>query len=474
LVPLALITLRAPQLRGIFGVTACALTTLSACQRSDATKQQREQAVQKAEPVRSVTALSFGYTGFATSDVNIDVLQRDHSISFWFLPQYEGAGRAVLFSDATGGYRIGLAPFSLLVGSALEVVLGESTFTAPLADPAITIRDPQRGVTTPAPRWRHVTLSVNADRAQVYLDGDSVGSFDAKGRKPAPPLYFGRLARSGTMQDQYYGLLAGVAVSDKTGSANVLSGPTLKLDGAASLVKLPWPLDAARDRSAFEPPKNKTPLRLPMPPGQVWLVKQGINSAASHFNEAAFSLDFVRVDPKLVQRNPERRAFGTPAESVGQPVVAAAAGEVVARVDCYTEDQRGGCGQRRKASEFDPAQRNLVCLRHTSEEHTCYLHLQHGSVRVRLGAQVAAGDVIARVGNTGARTAHLHFALSNLPEANTPGVFTDLVTVPFEFSDYTVSDDFGQSFRYVPKGLPSVGQWVCAGRCAELLAFAQP
>ena len=420
-----------------------------------------------------MTALSFGYTGFATIDANVDVLRRDHSVSFWFLPQNEGAGRALLFSDATGGYRIGFAPYSVLVGAAMEIVLGESTFTAPLSEPVITVRDPQRGVTTPAPRWRRITVSVNGDQAQVSLDGNSVGSFEAKERKLAPPLYFGRLPPGGGSQGQYYGLLTDVAVRENTVSApstqQVLSDPTLRLNGAASLVKLAWPLDAARDRSAWQPPKTKTTLRLPLPPEQVWLVMQGTNSAASHHNEAAFALDFVRVDPNLLQRNPERRAVGTHAESSGQPVLAAAAGEVVASVDCYTDDQRGGCGHRRRASEVDPAQRNFVCLRHASDEHTCYLHLQHGSVRVRRGAQVAAGDVIARVGSTGARSAHLHFALSNLPEANAPGVFTDLVSVPFEFSDYTASDDLGRSFRYVSKGLPRVGQWVCAGRCSTLL-----
>jgi hypothetical protein len=41
--------------------------------------------------------------------------------------------------------------------------------------------------------------------------------------------------------------------------------------------------------------------------------------------------------------------------------------------------------------------------------------------------------------------------------------------VPFELSDYTVSDDFGRSFQHVSKGLPHVGQWVCAGLCADLL-----
>jgi len=460
-----------------------------ACRRNGAKQEAREEASGRAEPAPVVTAIAFGYSGFATSDTDIDVLRGDHSVSMWFLPQYEGAGRAILLSDATGRYRIGLAPYSSLAGAAMEVVIGDSTFTAPMPDPVITARDAQRGLSTPAPRWRHVTLTVHADDAELDLDGNRLGSFAATGRNPVSPLYFGRLARSGATQDQYYGLLADVVVlakpvsahvaqpeaTGKSLAANVLSAPTLKLHGAASVTKLAVPLDAARDQSAFQRSKSATALRLPLPSDQVWLVLQGNNSAASHYNEATFALDFVRVDPKLVAANPEQRAFGTHAESAGQAVLAAAAGEVVASIDCYADDQRGGCGRRQPLTQqLDPAHRNLVCLRHTEREYSCYVHLQHGSVRVQRGARVAAGDVIGRVGSTGARAAHLHFAVSNQPEANTPGVFTDLVSVPFELSDYTVSDDFGRTFHHVQKGVPRVGQWVCAGRCATLLERTLP
>ena len=453
-------------------LTSCALACVCACRRNDVKPQAHEQAAPGAQAATAVTTLAFGYSGFATSDTDLDTLRRDHSVSLWFLPQYEGAGRAILLSDATGRYRIGLAPYSSLAGAAMEVVIGDATFTAPIPDPVITTRDPQRGLTTPSPRWRRLSLTMNGDQAELDLDGNRLGSFAAKGRNPMPPLYFGRLARSGATQDQYYGLLADVVVSasGKPSTVNVLSTPTLKLHGAVNVMKLAAPLDAARDLSAFQPPRVSKELRLPLPKNQVWLVIQGINSAASHYNEAAFALDFVRVGPKLVEANPEHRAFGTHAESAGQSVLAAAAGEVVASVGCFGDEQRGGCDRRQPATaELDPAQRNLVCVRHAEGEHSCYLHLQHGSVRVQRGARVAAGDILGRVGSTGARSAHLHFAVSNQPEANTPGVFTDVVTVPFEFSDYTVSDDFGRTFHHVQKGVPRVGQWVCAGSCANLL-----
>jgi len=54
-----------------------------------------------------------------------------------------------------------------------------------------------------------------------------------------------------------------------------------------------------------------------------------------------------------------------------------------------------------------------------------YAHLQPGSLRVKLGDKVRAGQVIGLVGNTGNSTEpHLHFHISNATSPLGSGGFT--------------------------------------------------
>ena len=80
------------------------------------------------------------------------------------------------------------------------------------------------------------------------------------------------------------------------------------------------------------------------------------------------------------------------AAAEGTPVYAAAAGEVV-----YSDRRLPGYGK-------------LIIIRHKKNQFTAYAHNQRNLARK--GDQVAAGDVIARVGKTGrASGAHLHFEI---------------------------------------------------------------
>jgi murein DD-endopeptidase MepM/ murein hydrolase activator NlpD len=80
--------------------------------------------------------------------------------------------------------------------------------------------------------------------------------------------------------------------------------------------------------------------------------------------------------------------FGIP---IGTPVHAAAAGTVT------HAGAGGGYGQ-------------LVKIAHPGNIETRYAHLRTGGIRVRVGEQVTAGQVIAESGNTGVSTGpHLHF-----------------------------------------------------------------
>jgi murein DD-endopeptidase MepM/ murein hydrolase activator NlpD len=191
-----------------------------------------------------------------------------------------------------------------------------------------------------------------------------------------------------------------------------------------------------------------------------------VNSRLSHNDIAAFALDFLRVAPALVADNPARLPGGSHAASAGAAVVAAAEGKLVARVDCFPNDNRGACPAAAHAKPQppfvagSPANRNLLCLEHTTGEVSCSLHLQSGSIRAALGEHVLRGQELAKVGGTGAQRVHLHFAVSDLPEPNEPGSFAPLVTFPIAFSDYDVSSDFGAHWRHVARGVPSPGEWL--------------
>jgi murein DD-endopeptidase MepM/ murein hydrolase activator NlpD len=177
---------------------------------------------------------------------------------------------------------------------------------------------------------------------------------------------------------------------------------------------------------------------------------QGNNSELTHNDVAAFALDFIRVDPRLVAENPRGLPGGSHRASEGQTALAPAAGQVVAVVDSRSNDQSSAAGR---------ALSNFVCLEHETNEVSCLLHLQAGA-ETHEGANVEAGQALARVGRSGVPTVHLHFALSNLPESKSADVDPHLVTIPAAFSDYFASTDFGRSWQHVERGTPAPGEWV--------------
>jgi murein DD-endopeptidase MepM/ murein hydrolase activator NlpD len=107
---------------------------------------------------------------------------------------------------------------------------------------------------------------------------------------------------------------------------------------------------------------------------------------------------------------------------------------VVAPADAVVTDVRDGLRDNRPRVETDrdnPAG-NHVVLSFGSGEHGLLAHLQEGSVRVRAGERVRAGQPLGRVGNSGNTSEpHLHFHLQDGPDLDDaiglPVVFRDLV-----------------------------------------------
>jgi peptidase M23-like protein len=130
-----------------------------------------------------------------------------------------------------------------------------------------------------------------------------------------------------------------------------------------------------------------------------WYVVQGGGRLINHhagFAEQRGAVDLVRTGP---YRGNPRRLESYP--SYGEPVLAPCTGRVVTAADGI-EDQTPG------AIRFAPPYGNHVTIDNGSERVTV-AHLRPGTVAVRPGDTVQAGQVLGAVGNSGNSTApHLH------------------------------------------------------------------
>lgn len=76
---------------------------------------------------------------------------------------------------------------------------------------------------------------------------------------------------------------------------------------------------------------------------------------------------------------------------------------------------------------------NYVMIDHGKNEYSLYAHLQPGSVRVHVGDQMKAGDVIGKLGSSGNSTEpHLHFQICDKPNP------LMCAGIPMNFSNVTI------------------------------------
>ena len=152
-------------------------------------------------------------------------------------------------------------------------------------------------------------------------------------------------------------------------------------------------------RADFGDPAE-SPYVLPFPVGTSYQVLQGYCGSgpwSSHNNRFAYDFDM----------------------SVGDTIVAARGGTVVAVVDAFDD-----------SGYNDDSQLNYVVIQHGDGTAAAYAHIQQNSALVNVGDTVARGDAIARSGNSGFtdNNPHLHFELySQFPyhwlEHSTPVTF---------------------------------------------------
>jgi Peptidase family M23 len=96
----------------------------------------------------------------------------------------------------------------------------------------------------------------------------------------------------------------------------------------------------------------------------------------------------------------------------GQPVLAVGAGTVVAAVDRHPDQ----IPNHKVLVPFEATPGNHVIVKLRTGVFAAYAHLKPGSVQVRRGDRVRAGQVLAELGNSGNTGGpHLHFQLMNRP-----------------------------------------------------------
>lgn len=125
---------------------------------------------------------------------------------------------------------------------------------------------------------------------------------------------------------------------------------------------------------------------------------------------ARFAIDWVRLDQD------SKRARGDEAQlanwhGYGAEVLAVADGVIATANDDIGDGSSGATGPM----PLENASGNYVTLDLGGGRYAFYEHLKHGSVRVKAGDRVKAGQVIGLLGNSGSSSSgpHLHFHVSD-------------------------------------------------------------
>jgi len=228
-------------------------------------------------------------------------------------------------------------------------------------------------------------------------------------------------------------------------SSAITSRHQLSFDGEASNVRITVQFvddDGSKDSTskviAVSPHRSAVKYRVPV--AGAWLMRAlpGIESHHRLNASTEFAVDFFKLNTEGRTHTGDR-IIAENYPGYGLPVVAAAGGTVVyvektavqdrtayAPREGETRQQMGQRMQQAMMQAFSENARkaaggNLVTIRHEvadQVEYSSYGHLMSGSVRVNVGDQVKAGDVIGAVGDTGDSPAvHLHFQINAGPDA---------------------------------------------------------
>jgi murein DD-endopeptidase MepM/ murein hydrolase activator NlpD len=255
--------------------------------------------------------------------------------------------------------------------------------------------------------------------------------------------------------------------TDLIGSDIKLAGPILDRNRALLVVEQIFAFRGARDtlrvrvhgnvdgrvaeftgsipiKSEFAQNKYIFPLR------GVWYAGYGASLHTGHrwAVPEEFALDIAKIGESGLSHKGDGTRFDD-YYAYGADVLAAADGRVTSAANDQKEDpsamQRPNETQEayfarlqkeqaeRLAKGLTAITGNYVMIDHGKNEYSLYAHLKPGSVRVHVGDQVKAGDVIGKLGSSGNSTEpHLHFHVCDKPDP------LMCAGIPVNFSNITI------------------------------------
>ena len=182
----------------------------------------------------------------------------------------------------------------------------------------------------------------------------------------------------------------------------------------------------------------------------VWYVGYGASFHTGHrwAIPEEFALDIAKVGESGLSHKGDGTRFDD-YYAYGADVLAAADGRVTSVANDQQEDPSAMQGPNetqeayfarlqkeqgeRLAKGLTAITGNYVMIDHGKNEYSLYAHLQPGSVGIRVGDQVKAGDVIGKLGSSGNSTEpHLHFHVCDKPDP------LMCAGIPVNFSNITI------------------------------------
>jgi hypothetical protein len=174
------------------------------------------------------------------------------------------------------------------------------------------------------------------------------------------------------------------------------------------------------------------PFRGPGVVGQDW----GTNGGHGGGIGTDFAIDVRGLDQNFAEQKNDADENAS-ASGWGREILAPAAGIVTyARNDIPDNPRPGNPDLNPLAALHDPVMAymgNCVIIDHGNFEYSVLMHFQQGSVTVKAGERVAAGQAIGKLGNSGDSFGpHLHYQLQSGPQP-----FHDQ-SLPFRFQNIDV------------------------------------